>query len=144
MAYSLKEINFRTVSDPKGLIEEGDEQYLRKVEKAADLIVENRKNSPIVLLSGPSGSGKTTTSMKIAEALKKRGVARLKVVYSRETPISHAEGIDCIAPEGCRQTPGSTAFCPSVAGLILASEVVRDLLKAPQNISENRSICTHE
>ena len=74
MAYSLKEINFRTVSDPKGLIEEGDEQYLRKVEKAADLIVENRKKSPIVLLSGPSGSGKTTTSMKIAEALKKRGV----------------------------------------------------------------------
>lgn len=74
MAYSLKEINFRTVSDPKGLIEEGDEQYRRKVEKAADLIVENRKNSPIVLLSGPSGSGKTTTSMKIAEALKKRGV----------------------------------------------------------------------
>ena len=74
MAYSLKEINFRTVSDPKGLIEEGDEQYLRKVEKAADMIVENRKKSPIVLLSGPSGSGKTTTSMKIAEALKKRGV----------------------------------------------------------------------
>ena len=74
MAYSLKEINFRTVSDPKGLIEEGDEQYLRKVEKAADLIVENRKKSPIVLLSGPSGSGKTTTSMKIAEALKKRGI----------------------------------------------------------------------
>ena len=74
MAYSLKEINFRTVSDPKGLIEEGDEQYRRKVEKAADLIVENRKKSPIVLHSGPSGSGKTTTSMKIAEALKKRGV----------------------------------------------------------------------
>ena len=39
MVYSLKEINFRTVSDPKGLIEEGDEQYRRKVEKAADLIV---------------------------------------------------------------------------------------------------------
>ena len=74
MAYQLTDINFRTVSDPKGLIEEGDEQYRLKVEKAADMIVANRKNSPIVLLSGPSGSGKTTTSMKIAEALKKRGV----------------------------------------------------------------------
>lgn len=74
MAYDLKELNFRTVSDPKGLIEEGDELYRGKVERAAELIIENRHKSPIVLLSGPSGSGKTTTAMKIAEALEKRGI----------------------------------------------------------------------
>ena len=74
MAYQLSDINFRTVADPKGLIEEADAAYNAKVAKAAALIAENRKNSPIVLLSGPSGSGKTTTSMKIAEALEKLGI----------------------------------------------------------------------
>ena len=74
MAYDLSEINLKTVSDPKGFIEECDRLYARRVEQAVDLILENKKNSPIILLSGPSGSGKTTTSMKIAEALEKRGV----------------------------------------------------------------------
>lgn len=74
MAYQLKEINFRTVADPKGFIEESDALYYSKVEQAADKIIANRKKSPIVLLSGPSGSGKTTTSMKIAQALERRGI----------------------------------------------------------------------
>lgn len=74
MAYQLNEINFKTVADPKAFVEEGDAQYRAKVEKAAEMIIANRKNSPIVLLSGPSGSGKTTTAMKISEELKKRGV----------------------------------------------------------------------
>ena len=70
MAYDLKDINFRTVSDPKGFIAECDEVYAKRVETAAA----NRKNSPIVLLSGPSGSGKTTTARKISEELERRGV----------------------------------------------------------------------
>ena len=74
MAYNLKDINLRIVSDPKALIEECEEQYRRKVAKTADLIIENRENSPIVLLSGPSGSGKSTTAMKVAEELNKRGI----------------------------------------------------------------------
>ena len=74
MAYDLSELNFKTVADPVGFILEADEEYRKKVEKAAELILENKKRSPIVLLSGPSGSGKTTTSMKIAEALEKHGV----------------------------------------------------------------------
>ena len=74
MAYDLQELNFRTISDPKALCEEGDAAYREKVAKAADLIIENRHRSPIVLLSGPSGSGKTTTAMKISEELQKRGI----------------------------------------------------------------------
>lgn len=74
MAYDLEKINFKTISDPKGFVEEGDAQYGKKVKKAVELILENRSKSPIVLLSGPSGSGKTTTSMKIAQELEKRGV----------------------------------------------------------------------
>ena len=74
MAFDLKEINFRTVSDPKGFVEECDAVYAARVTKAADEIIKNRKNSPIVLLSGPSGSGKTTTARKISEELERRGV----------------------------------------------------------------------
>lgn len=59
--------------------------------------------------------------------LNKRGVKALKVVYSKEPPIIPAE---FQADEGKRKkTPGSTAFTPSVAGLIIASEVIKDLIK---------------
>ena len=74
MAYDLKDINFRTVSDPKGFIAECDGIYSKRVETAADMIIENSRRSPIVLLSGPSGSGKTTTARKISEELERRGV----------------------------------------------------------------------
>lgn len=56
--------------------------------------------------------------------LRKRGVKRLKVVYSKEPPITPLPSEEeC----GKRTVPGSTAFVPSVAGLIIAGEVVRDL-----------------
>jgi len=57
--------------------------------------------------------------------LKKRGVTKLKVVYSEEEPISLPESEP--QPNGRRSTPGSTAFVPSVAGLIIAGEVIKDL-----------------
>ena len=74
MSYSLTDINFKTVSDPKGFLEECDARYQQEIEDVAERILENLEQSPIILLSGPSGSGKTTTSMKIAEELRRRGV----------------------------------------------------------------------
>ena len=74
MAYKLDEINLRTVSDPKEFMEECDAVYMQRLEEAVRRILDNKKRSPIILLSGPSGSGKTTTSMKIAEAMEKHGV----------------------------------------------------------------------
>lgn len=56
--------------------------------------------------------------------LKKRGVKKLKVVYSEEIPMAPAASEECT---GKRTTPGSVAFVPSVAGLIIAGEVVKDL-----------------
>ena len=50
--------------------------------------------------------------------LKKRGIERLKVVYSEEEPIS---------PAGDARLPASISFVPSVSGLILAGEVIKDL-----------------
>lgn len=62
--------------------------------------------------------------------LKDRGIKNVKVVYSKEQPIIPKvmlEEVDPVARK--RGTPGSTAFVPSVAGLIIASEVIKDLTK---------------
>ena len=60
--------------------------------------------------------------------LKKRGIGHLKVVFSDEEPIRPDAARDDCSPEGGRRAvPGSTAFVPAVAGLMIAAEVVRDL-----------------
>lgn len=72
--------------------------------------------------------------------LKKRGVRKLKVVYSKEEAIKPIDDMaiscktNCICPPGTarkcterRQVPGSNAFVPSVVGLIIAGEVIKDL-----------------
>lgn len=62
--------------------------------------------------------------------LKRRGVKKLKVVYSKEEPLSPAEGVilNEEASVGRRAIPGSNAFVPSVAGLIIAGEVIKDIV----------------
>nr|WP_317364225.1 tRNA threonylcarbamoyladenosine dehydratase [uncultured Blautia sp.] len=68
--------------------------------------------------------------------LKKRGIKKLKVVYSQELPVmpdpellsSYSEEVSPLAPQK-RSVPGSVAFVPSVAGLIIAGEVLKDLAK---------------
>lgn len=72
--------------------------------------------------------------------LKSRGIKRLKVVYSKEKALTPIDDMaisckeHCICPPGTqrkctarRQVPGSTAFVPSVAGLIIAGEVIKDI-----------------
>ncbi len=72
--------------------------------------------------------------------LKRRGIKKLKVVYSKEPPLTPIDDMaiscraHCICPLGTarkctqrRQIPGSNAFVPSVAGLIIAGEVIKDL-----------------
>ena len=97
MAYQLDEINFRTVTDPKGFVADCDAAYAAKVEQAALKILDNRARSPIVLLSGPSGSGKTTTAMKIAEVLEKHGV--------RSHYVAMDDYFKTVDPATCPRTP---------------------------------------
>ena len=72
--------------------------------------------------------------------LKKRGIIKLKVVYSKEEPITPSDDMaiscrtNCICPPDTarkcterRQVPGSCAFVPSVVGLIIAGEVIKDI-----------------
>ena len=60
--------------------------------------------------------------------LRKRGIERLKVVYSQEEALT-PEGVTEELPQGRRSIPGSVSFVPSAAGLILAGEVIKDIVK---------------
>ena len=60
----------------------------------------------------------------------KRGIRHLKVLFSTEDPIpTDPNSIHAELPEGRRALPGSVAFVPSVAGLMIAGEVIKDLIK---------------
>lgn len=84
--------------------------------------------------------------------LKRRDIKKLKVVYSKEPPITPIDDMSiscrahCICPPGTkrkctqrRQVPGSNAFVPSAAGLIIAGEVIKDLTSYSTNITGKRS-----
>lgn len=105
----------------------------------------SRANTPIISSMG-AGNKLDPTAFEVTDIyktsvcplarvmrreLKKRGIKNLKVVYSKEqplTPIYNAESDDGGNSQH-RQIPGSTAFVPSVAGLIIAGEVIKDLIK---------------
>ena len=57
--------------------------------------------------------------------LKERGVKSLKVVYSKETPLIPKDTPE----ENGRHIPGSISFAPAIAGMVLASEVIKDIAK---------------
>ena len=82
--------------------------------------------------------------------LKKRGVRKLKVVFSDEQPIRPIEDMSiscrthCICPPGAkhkcterRDIPGSTAFVPAVAGLLIAGEIIKDLSLQAESLSHS-------
>ena len=66
----------------------------------------------------------------IRKELKKRGISHVKVVYSQEEALTPAVDPEELERTGKRQIPGSVAFVPGAAGLILAGEVIRDLIRA--------------
>ena len=95
------------------------------------------KNIPIISCMG-TGNKLDPTKFEIADIyktsvcplakvmrkeLKDRSIESLKVLYSKEEPIKHNKTIDG------KLVPGSISFVPSVAGLIIAGEVIKDLIK---------------
>ena len=120
-----------------------------------DLVLQAKgKNIPIISSMG-AGNKLDPTAFEVADIyqtsvcplakvmrkeLRARQVDALKVVYSKELPVKLAGpggcGGDCICPPGSarscdtrRAVPGSVAFVPSVVGLIIAGEVIKDLIK---------------
>lgn len=117
-------------------------------------LIENAKNAGTPIISSMGAGNKVDpTAFEVADIyktsvcplarvmryeLKRRGIKKLKVVYSKEKPIPPIADEDPNSENGClskadkvagkRQVPGSTAFVPSVAGLIIAGEVIKDII----------------
>lgn len=117
-------------------------------------LIENAKKAGTPIISSMGAGNKVDpTAFEVADIyktsvcplarvmryeLKRRGIKKLKVVYSKEKPISPIADEDPNGENGClsmadkvagkRQVPGSTAFVPSVAGLIIAGEVIKDII----------------
>ena len=121
-------------------------------------IIENAKKLNVPVISAMGAGNKTdptrfevadiydTSICPLAKVMRhecrKRGIDSLKVVYSQEKPIRPLEDMSiscrqhCVCPPGTvrkcterRDIPGSTAFVPSVVGLIIAGEIINDLTK---------------
>ena len=123
-----------------------------------ELVVQAKKAGVPIISSMGAGNKMDPTAFEVADIyetsvcplarvmrkeLKKRGIKKLKVVYSKESPMTPIDDMaiscrtNCICPPGTerkctqrRQVPGSNAFVPSVVGLIIAGEVVKDLTGA--------------
>lgn len=117
-------------------------------------LIENAKNAGTPIISSMGAGNKVDpTAFEVADIyktsvcplarvmryeLKRRGIKKLKVVYSKEKPIPPIADEDPNSENSClskadkvagkRQVPGSTAFVPSVAGLIIAGEVIKDII----------------
>lgn len=118
-----------------------------------ELVMQCQKTGVPIISSMGAGNKLDPTKFRVADIfktqmdplakvmrreLKKRGVKKLKVVYSEEEPVIPVEDMtesmaDCESERPGtkrRSIPGSTAFVPSVAGLIIAGEVIKDLTGA--------------
>lgn len=122
-----------------------------------NLVMQTEQTHTPIISSMGAGNKMDPTAFKVADIyktsvcplakvmrreLKKRGIKKLKVVYSEEKPLTPIEDESisckshCVCPPGTvrkctqrRQVPGSNAFVPSVVGLIIAGEVIKDLIK---------------
>jgi len=125
-----------------------------------DLILECHKRGIPVISAMGAGNKTDPTQFEVADLAKttvcplarvmrrelgKRGLKHLKVVYSRELPLEPVPtensdcNLSCVCPKGAersclerRTIPGSLSFVPSVMGLIMGGEVVKDLVKGKQ------------
>lgn len=120
-----------------------------------ELVMQAHKAGTPIICSMGAGNKVDPTAFRVADIyktsvdplarvmrheLRKRGIKKLKVVYSEEPPMRPVDDMasscrtNCICPPGAarkcterRDIPGSNAFVPSVVGLIIAGEVIKDL-----------------
>ena len=89
----------------------------------------NKLDPAAFMVSDISKTSMCPLARIMRKELKKRGINHLKVVYSQEEALTPDVDEEELKRTGKRQIPGSVAFVPGAAGLILAGEVVRDLIK---------------
>ena len=89
----------------------------------------NKLDPAAFMVSDISKTSMCPLARIMRKELKKRGISHLKVVYSQEEALTPDVDEEELKRTGKRQIPGSVAFVPGAAGLILAGEVVKDLIK---------------
>lgn len=89
----------------------------------------NKMNPTMFEVADISKTSVCPLAKVIRQELKKRRIKKVKVVYSKEMPLKPivTEDMD-VETKGGRIAPASNSFCPAVAGLIIASEVIKDLI----------------
>ncbi len=128
--------------ETKGILDETVDYIVDSVDTVTakiELVVRaNKLNIPIISSMG-TGNKLDPTKFEVTDIyktsvcplakvmikeLKSRGIKKLKVLYSKEEPIKVLE-----TSENRKKVPGSISFVPSVAGLIIAGEVIKDIIK---------------
>ncbi|MDD3419825.1 MAG: tRNA threonylcarbamoyladenosine dehydratase [Candidatus Gastranaerophilales bacterium] len=125
-----------------------------------ELVIKAQESNTPIISSMGAGNKVDPTAFKVEDIyktkvcplakvmrqeLKKRKIKKLKVVYSEELPIKPIDNdtvnckTQCVCPPGTtrkcthrNQIPGSNAFVPPVVGLIIAGEIIKDIIKAPK------------
>lgn len=107
------------------------------------LVMESEQTNTPIISSMGAGNKMDPSAFRVADLsqtrvcplakvmrreLKKRGVEHLKVVYSEEVPVMLCDNVEASKELSPKRIPGSNAFVPSAAGLIIAGEVVKDLI----------------
>lgn len=129
------------MSETKGILDDSIDYIVDAVDTVTakiELVVRANKLKIPIISSMGTGNKLDPTAFEVADIyktsvcplakvmrkeLKARGIKKLKVVYSKEEPIKQEE----------RGVPASISFVPSVAGLIIAGEVIKDLSKGKAN-----------
>jgi len=152
--FYLPDIAAELISDDYDYIIDAIDTVTGKI----DLVLRAKERNIPIICSMGAGNKLDPTKFEVADIystsicplakvmryeLRKRNISSLKVVYSREVPILPLEDEEasckenCICPIGTtrkcttrRQIPGSIAFVPSVVGLIIGGEVIKDLIAA--------------
>lgn len=89
----------------------------------------NKMNPTMFEVADISKTSVCPLAKVIRQELKKRRIKKVKVVYSKEMPLKPIVAEDMnVETKGGRIAPASNSFCPAVAGLIIASEVIKDLI----------------
>lgn len=124
-----------TVTGKLQLVEEANRHHVPII---SSMGAGNKLNASAFEVADISKTSVCPLAKVMRRELKKRGIEHLKVVYSKEVPMIPM-GAEEVKQERAmqetavrkRQTPGSVAFVPSVAGLIIAGEIVKDLMVKP-------------
>ncbi len=115
-----------TVSAKLAIIEYANEKQIKII---SSMGTGNKLDPTRLRVSDISKTSVCPLARVMRQELKHRGISKLNVLWSDETPVKNADGETPVIKSDGRNAPGSISFVPSVGGLIIAAHVVKDIIK---------------